>query len=58
MNYYMNDLMSGCDTVNEAIQIYKEMNESMRSGGFELQKWNSNSDKFLEQIGKTELSER
>nr|XP_049703740.1 uncharacterized protein LOC110383544 [Helicoverpa armigera] len=55
--YYMDDLMTGSDTVNEAIKIYEEMNELMRNGGFELQKWSSNNDHFLEQIGKTELSD-
>ncbi|XP_045457504.1 uncharacterized protein LOC123667707 [Melitaea cinxia] len=56
--YYMDDLMTGSDTVSEAIKIYEEMNELMRSAGFELQKWNSNNERFLEQIGKIETSER
>ncbi|CAH2084595.1 unnamed protein product [Euphydryas editha] len=56
--YYMDDLMTGSDTVSEAIKIYEEMNELMRSGGFELQKWNSNNERFLERIGKNESSER
>ncbi|XP_022835750.1 uncharacterized protein LOC111363184 [Spodoptera litura] len=55
--YYMDDLLAGCDTVDEAIKIYEEMNELMRSGGFELQKWSSNNYEFLEQIGKTESSD-
>ncbi|KAJ0169704.1 hypothetical protein K1T71_014889 [Dendrolimus kikuchii] len=50
-DYYMDDLMTGCDSDSEAIQIYEEMNKLMKSGGFELQKWSSNNHKLLENIG-------
>ncbi|KAJ0179564.1 hypothetical protein K1T71_005276 [Dendrolimus kikuchii] len=50
-DYYMDDLMTGCDSDSEAIQIYEEMNKLMKSGGFELQKWSSNNHKLLEYIG-------
>lgn len=43
-DYYMDDLMTGSETVSEAVQVHKEMNE-----------WNSNSTYFLEKIGKGNL---
>lgn len=51
-DYYIDDLMSGCDTEKEAIQIFEEMNQLMASGGFQLQKGSSNNEEVLEQIGK------
>lgn len=55
-DYYVDDLMTGCDTENEAINIYEEMNLLMNSGGFQLQKWSSNSKKLLEYIGQDKHS--
>lgn len=57
-DFYMDDLMTGSETVSEAVQIYNEMNELMMSGGFELQKWNSNSTSFLDSIGKCSLQDK
>ncbi|XP_073950941.1 uncharacterized protein [Choristoneura fumiferana] len=48
--FYMDDLMSGCEKEEEAVEIYKQMTELLRRGGFELQKWASNSQALLEQI--------
>ncbi|XP_047022485.1 uncharacterized protein LOC124631893 [Helicoverpa zea] len=51
-DYYMDDLLSGCDTEEHAVEIYHEMNSLMNSGGFQLQKWSSNSEAVLQYIGK------
>ncbi|XP_022836959.1 uncharacterized protein LOC111364343, partial [Spodoptera litura] len=51
-DYYMDDLLSGCDTEEHAVKIYHEMNSLMNSGGFQLQKWSSNSKAVLQYIGK------
>ncbi|XP_045459596.1 uncharacterized protein LOC123670134 [Melitaea cinxia] len=51
-DYYMDDLLSGCDTEEQATNIYNEMNNLMNSGGFQLQKWSSNSEALLQYIGK------
>lgn len=55
-DYYMDDLLSGCESEDEAIKIYDEMNELMNSGGFEIQKWSSNSDKLLGHIQASKKS--
>lgn len=42
----MDDLLLGCETEEQALNIYKEMNNLMKSEGFQLQKWSSNSEVF------------
>lgn len=49
-DYYMDDLLTGCEAVEQAIEIYEQMNQLMRAGGFELQKWCSNSHVLLNHI--------
>ncbi|XP_045502155.1 uncharacterized protein LOC123699276 [Colias croceus] len=51
-DYYIDDLMTGCDTLQEAKIIYNEMNKLMKSGGFTLQKWSSNCKELLKYIGE------
>ncbi|XP_073961934.1 uncharacterized protein [Choristoneura fumiferana] len=46
-DFYMDDLMTGCMTVDEGVQVYKEMNELLGKAGFELQKWTSNSNQLI-----------
>lgn len=55
-DYYVDDLMTGCETLDEGITLYKEMSELMSKGGFQLQKWVSNNEELAEQImdGKIE----
>lgn len=49
-DFYMDDLMSGCQSEQEAIVIYHQMNALLSKGGFELQKWSSNNKAMLEEI--------
>lgn len=51
-DYYVDDLMTGCETEEEAIEIYTQINKLMKAGGFELQKWSSNSVKLLKYMEK------
>lgn len=57
-DYYIDDLMTGCNTEEEARNIYDEMNKLMTSGGFKLQKWSSNSDDLLQYIGDNDYDEK
>lgn len=41
-DFYMDDLMTGCQTETEAINVYEQMNSLLEKGGFKLQKWASN----------------
>ena len=51
---YADDLSCGCETVDEALDIYRKAKGIMQEGGFNLRKWNSNSKDFLGQIMKSE----
>lgn len=47
--------MTGCETETEALHIYDEMCKLMGAGGFELQKWSSNNQRFLDHIETNKL---
>ncbi|XP_060804946.1 uncharacterized protein LOC132902740 [Amyelois transitella] len=49
-DFYMDDLMSGSDTVPEALDTAMNIAEILKRGGMNLQKWTSNSSEFLKQI--------
>lgn len=49
-DYYVDDFMSGCQTVEEGIRIYKEMKGLVAKGGFELQKWMTNNKDLSREI--------
>lgn len=51
-DFYMDDLMSGCQNVAEGAQVYQQMNELLGRGGFQLQKWSTNNSDLLEHIKK------
>ncbi|XP_073959790.1 uncharacterized protein [Choristoneura fumiferana] len=55
--FYMDDLMTGCQTIEEGIRLYTEMNALLKEGGFILQKWSSNEDELLKIINPTEKRE-
>ncbi|CAK1603805.1 unnamed protein product [Parnassius mnemosyne] len=54
-DYYMDDLMTGCENVDTGLKIYNEINSLLAKGGFQLQKWSSNSDDLLKIIEKDYL---
>ncbi|XP_049866249.1 uncharacterized protein LOC126366948 [Pectinophora gossypiella] len=49
-DFYMDDLMTGCHSIEEGLQIYEQITEMLSRGGFPLQKWSSNSTELLELI--------
>lgn len=51
-DFYMDDLLSGADNLEEAYDVYKQMTGLMKAGGFELQKWASNKTEFIERVEK------
>ncbi|XP_055543590.1 uncharacterized protein LOC129729131 [Wyeomyia smithii] len=46
-NFYVDDLLSGADTLAEAKFLQNEITEVLASGGFILRKWFSNEPKLL-----------
>lgn len=49
-DYYVDDLLTGCETVVEGIRIYEEMTRILRKGGFELQKWVTNNKELAKVV--------
>lgn len=49
---YVDDVVSGADSVEGALQLYKDITELCASGGFPLQKWLSNSPAFMSFISQ------
>ncbi|CAK1581575.1 unnamed protein product [Parnassius mnemosyne] len=60
-DYYMDDLLTGCQTKEEGLRIFHEMNELLSKGGFELMKWTSNCEELVESMkgekGKGDVQE-
>ncbi|XP_026322793.1 uncharacterized protein LOC113232331 [Hyposmocoma kahamanoa] len=46
----MDDLLTGAADVTQAVKIHDEVSNLLKMAGFELQKWSSNSEEFLETI--------
>lgn len=57
-DFYMDDLLSGCENIEEGEKLYKEIKELLCRAGFELQKWTSNSKKLMETINEKQLNEK
>ena len=51
---YVDDLVSGTSTVEEAISFYSEAKGVMSAAGMNLRKWKSNSEKLLDHIKESE----
>lgn len=55
---YVDDFLGGTNSVKKAKEIYQELREIMRKGGFNLRKWNSNSKEVLQAINASEKPPR
>ncbi|XP_063616099.1 uncharacterized protein LOC134789421 [Cydia splendana] len=49
-DFYMDDVLSGHETEDEAKRNQKEITAILKKGGFELQKWSSNSEALMQEI--------
>ncbi|XP_062542421.1 uncharacterized protein LOC134210387 [Armigeres subalbatus] len=55
---YMDDIITGADTVEETCELRKQLSEMSEGGGFSLRKWASNSPKVLEGLPEDSLAIR
>lgn len=55
-DFYMDDCLSGANSVDEAIKLANELNKVLLSGGFELRKWHSNSSELKYAMSSTEAN--
>ncbi|XP_048004284.1 uncharacterized protein LOC125240435 [Leguminivora glycinivorella] len=56
-HFYVDDLLTGCESVDEGKVVYQEMNELLQKGGFELQKWSSNSEELMRHMKESDVKE-
>ncbi|XP_054719215.1 uncharacterized protein LOC129228558 [Uloborus diversus] len=49
-DFYVDDLLTGANSKNEASAIISEINNLMQSGGFTLRKWSSNYPEILNDL--------
>ena len=49
-SFYVDDLLAGANTVQEALELYSSLREVLAKGGFNLCKWRSSSPSVLEKI--------
>ncbi|XP_063537553.1 uncharacterized protein LOC134746911 [Cydia strobilella] len=52
---YMDDILGGADSIEDASKLKQELTDLLRSGGFELSKWTSNSKEVLKDIEEEHL---
>ncbi|XP_060836335.1 uncharacterized protein LOC132918997 [Rhopalosiphum padi] len=53
-DFYMDDLMTGCDTEDECIQLQEPIASILDSAKLPLRKWCSNSSSIIARIGKNQ----
>lgn len=53
---YVDDLLTGGDSIEEVIQICEKISELLASGNFQLRKWASNSPEVLQGIRNPDIS--
>lgn len=49
-DFYVDDLLSGANTIDEAIEKQRQVTAILLSGGFEIRKWSSNNEQVTEQL--------
>lgn len=49
-SFYVDDLISGSEDINKAIQLRDDLMEVLKRGGFELRKWSSNCPEVIQDL--------
>ncbi|XP_053692239.1 uncharacterized protein LOC128740701 [Sabethes cyaneus] len=57
-DFYVDDMMSGVDSIEEGVQLCAEIQRLLSGGGFTLRKWSSNCPAVLERIPEDCKDER
>ncbi|KAJ8914346.1 hypothetical protein NQ315_011334 [Exocentrus adspersus] len=55
---YVDDIVTGCNSLNEAITIRDQLINLLKLGGFELRKWASNSAELLCDLPESEVQQQ
>ncbi|XP_070141766.1 uncharacterized protein [Drosophila kikkawai] len=54
-DFYVDDCLTGANSIPEAVQIQQELNKILVPAGFKLRKWCSNNGEVLAQIPKEDI---
>jgi len=57
-SFYVDDLVSGCESNGKALELHQKAKERMLARGFKLRKWKSNDMELLKEINKSESVEK
>jgi len=57
-SFYVDDLVSGCESNEKALELYQKAKERMLTGGSKLRKWKINDMELLKEINKSESVEK
>lgn len=57
-NFYVDDLLTGCDNVEEALILRQRIIQLLKKGQLELHKWYSNSSQVLKGVDSTKQEPR
>lgn len=57
-DFYVDDLLTGADTEEVAVDLQKQLSAMLSTGGFELRKWISNSTTVLKAIPEADREVR
>ncbi|UYV84182.1 hypothetical protein LAZ67_X001460, partial [Cordylochernes scorpioides] len=49
-DFYVDDLLTGAQTIAEAKELIDQLNDLMKKGGFHLRKWNSNCHEIVSHV--------
>ncbi len=52
--FFVDDLVTGCSSTEEAFDLYEKAKSRMLEGGFKLRKWKTNDRKLAEKIAENE----
>lgn len=52
---YIDDVVTGCNTLHEAKILRNQLIDLLKSGGFELRKWTSNLPDFLSDLPESHI---
>lgn len=55
-DFYIDDCLTGADSVDEALVLSREVEHILRNGGFELCKWSSNCQELIQLMKGTSAS--
>lgn len=51
---FVDDLISGLENENQSFEIYKQIKEILREGGFNMRKWKTNSEILQKELNEAE----